>query len=1000
MRSSLLCVLLLVLSIPISLIAQIPSIAAVVNAGDYTAAAAPGAIVSVFGQNLASATASAIKLPLPTTLGSTLVQLTAGGQTSSLPLFYVSAGQINAQLSYGISGTAQLQVKTAAGASNSLSITITPAAPRLFTWTSDGKGDAVMLHANYTAVNAGSPATPGEVVILYLTGLGEVWPAGTAGTGGGDGSAASPLNLTQQDVAIQIGGQPADVLYSGLAPYFAGLYQINFRMPLTLLNGGSAITISAAGSVSQAAASVPIASNWKADNSATIGPSGGTVSGSTASITVGSGAMPAAGAVGIFRNASPAPGPGDKYRASDIVSVSGLPASPGGSITITLNLTQSPQPSGVLIAVLPHNGDGTFYLNATVNGSQATATIPAVSASAQAYLPESIKPADAAPSGQITSSFSIWAVTGYYAITSAGGHFKITYPAADLVEGGADVVAAALETAYTKLANLGFDWGRRNGISSWPIAVSIEYFDGDRSERWGEEGSAKWVGVQRQGINLNAYKLLDRANFETMRITAGHELFHLMQNLYDLETAPSTWLWMEEALSTWFERRMATDPNYIPATVAALSGLSSTNYLFLEDHGLEYPPGDPKNVQNHGYGASMFLESLTRRKGDPIVATIAKLMATRAPGLTAHPLYSPVAAINSATSDVGSEWELFCEAFMAGQAYGGSPVFPRPDVEIPAAASQVYNWPNATDPGPLWTYSYPDLSARIYLLNLRNAQWPAGTNLTISLDGGGTQAAAIVYRYSKSGTSVDWTKLAVVRDTPFVISNAQTLIANNQNLVIMVANSRASAPYNNRTPMTLRFSATGFPAYRRIGLSPFYPISVPLNLTRNQDSPPSTSSSYNEMVGFNSVNYANVQGTVPLAWSGSSFSAQGRLPGSGVDYYDISVSGQLNAAGTALQTVHFKTVWHLASSYGAGYLGITDGQCEVVITGLQLAGDNYDAYDRAFTYTGADAATKISSVKYSNIQYDNKGAPYMTWTYEPSKPILLRNNEVELGFWK
>src|ERR1035441_3697013 len=51
--------------------AQAPVVGGIVNSGSYYAGAgvAPGSIVSIFGTNLASQTATAGSLPLPTSLG-------------------------------------------------------------------------------------------------------------------------------------------------------------------------------------------------------------------------------------------------------------------------------------------------------------------------------------------------------------------------------------------------------------------------------------------------------------------------------------------------------------------------------------------------------------------------------------------------------------------------------------------------------------------------------------------------------------------------------------------------------------------------------------------------------------------------------------------------------------------------------------------------------------------------------------------------------------------
>src|SRR5947199_9611259 len=73
-----------------------------VNAADYSRDFAPGAIIAIFGNNLASASAGATSVPLPTSLAGTSVELVNGTSVQSLPLFYVSPAQINTELPFGL----------------------------------------------------------------------------------------------------------------------------------------------------------------------------------------------------------------------------------------------------------------------------------------------------------------------------------------------------------------------------------------------------------------------------------------------------------------------------------------------------------------------------------------------------------------------------------------------------------------------------------------------------------------------------------------------------------------------------------------------------------------------------------------------------------------------------------------------------------------------------------------------------------------------------------
>jgi uncharacterized protein (TIGR03437 family) len=76
-------------------------------------------------------------------------------------------------------------------------------------------------------------------LLIYCTGLGPVdpqIPSGVAAPG-------DPLSRVTSPVEVTIGGIVASVDFAGLAPGFAGLYQINARVPAAVTPGG-AVTVS------------------------------------------------------------------------------------------------------------------------------------------------------------------------------------------------------------------------------------------------------------------------------------------------------------------------------------------------------------------------------------------------------------------------------------------------------------------------------------------------------------------------------------------------------------------------------------------------------------------------------------------------------------------------------------------------------------------------------------------------------------------------------------
>jgi len=192
----------------------------------------PGEFITIFGTGLAASTVSTTTLPFPTTLGNVQVLI----NNVAAPVYVVSPGQLNVLVPYGTTGpTASIVVNNNGSKSTSIDVPVGKTSPGIFTIPPGGTGSGAILHANFTLVNAASPAKRGETVLLYMTGLGATTPAVKDGAA----APASPLSIVSSPVSVYIGGQAANVLYKGLAPFFAGLYQLNVTIPALAPTGAN-----------------------------------------------------------------------------------------------------------------------------------------------------------------------------------------------------------------------------------------------------------------------------------------------------------------------------------------------------------------------------------------------------------------------------------------------------------------------------------------------------------------------------------------------------------------------------------------------------------------------------------------------------------------------------------------------------------------------------------------------------------------------------------------
>jgi uncharacterized protein (TIGR03437 family) len=215
---------------------------AITNAANYTPitnAYAPGELVNIYG-NFPVSTQVAPSLPFSTTLNG--VQVLVNGQAA--PVYLVSKNQISALIPYEVAGEyfATFQVTVNGSMSNSVTVYVDNTAPGIYTLTQDGMGEAAILHADGAGVSDSNPAKPGETVIMFMDGLGPVTPQVADGTAAPSSPISKSLEAPNTQLAVFLDdGQDfpeATVSFAGLAPGFAGLYQVNFALPSTGLDNG------------------------------------------------------------------------------------------------------------------------------------------------------------------------------------------------------------------------------------------------------------------------------------------------------------------------------------------------------------------------------------------------------------------------------------------------------------------------------------------------------------------------------------------------------------------------------------------------------------------------------------------------------------------------------------------------------------------------------------------------------------------------------------------
>lgn len=234
-----LCAALWLSTLPLSLLAGATTInppaltyttGSIVNAASYLPGAlAPNTIATIFGTNLSFGTAAVSAATmhgdqLPFSMAGTTVYVD-GTQSG---LYYVSPTQINFLIPNVLHpGTITLQLARDGFSGPPVSITLQDTAPAIF---QDTLGNAIATHLDGSLISATTPAARGEWVVLYCVGLGRTIPDALNYT---PAATAAPIVEIQQ-LALTLSGQAvgaSQINYAGLTPGFAGLYQINLKIP-------------------------------------------------------------------------------------------------------------------------------------------------------------------------------------------------------------------------------------------------------------------------------------------------------------------------------------------------------------------------------------------------------------------------------------------------------------------------------------------------------------------------------------------------------------------------------------------------------------------------------------------------------------------------------------------------------------------------------------------------------------------------------------------------
>jgi uncharacterized protein (TIGR03437 family) len=212
-------------------LAQAPAYAAdsIVNASDYSSGPfAPNSVLTVFGSNLSWYTATPPSGDASASVPTELSGVTVSVDNAAAPLLYVSPTQVNFLIPSGeVPGNITIRVVREGVTGPPVTVILVDSAPALF---DIGTGFAIATHADGSLLTAASPGLPGEIVVIYATGLGATDPNPEAGEVPQSAASLEWLNTLQ--VSLNGTALPANLIeYAGVTPGCVGLYQLNVQLP-------------------------------------------------------------------------------------------------------------------------------------------------------------------------------------------------------------------------------------------------------------------------------------------------------------------------------------------------------------------------------------------------------------------------------------------------------------------------------------------------------------------------------------------------------------------------------------------------------------------------------------------------------------------------------------------------------------------------------------------------------------------------------------------------
>lgn len=352
-----------------------------------------------------------------------------------------------------------------------------------------------------------------------------------------------------------------------------------------------------------------------------------------------------------------------------------------------------------------------------------------------------------------TISIILGLVKDYVKLESKG-KFKIYAPA--VYANDAIDLQQYLEEAYSTFESqaMAFSYEKR---TKWPAEVSVRKLE---AGTFGTFVPSKW-GDNSGYMEFNENNLSDK---EELRITAGHEFFHLVQALYDPRygfvkaISASDYYWLEEASSVWAEELFTESSNYV-SSIRNGHQMAPFRGMF---------EGAKENAQHHGYGMSAFVKYMVEKYGND---KLVKLFEHELSGSS-----NMGAGFTEVIPDPMSTcYTDFLDQYIKGEIYGDFGV-----TNLLGEISGTFTVNSANDTLKSFEMDYSGLSAKIFKIDVNHNGLNSQNSLLIK---GREGTKKLVYKLK--GNDLE---LLANTSGEYNVSNLQQIQQENALILVVVVN--------------------------------------------------------------------------------------------------------------------------------------------------------------------------------------------------------------------